>query len=96
VTVCFEDENAAYVCVWQLSEAYARAVFNNRSAGTREIDIHILALMHPELSARHYHHAILYSGDMCWATDDSTDEEGSTDIFDGQPGERSADLGREG
>jgi hypothetical protein len=52
--------------------------------------------MHPELPARHHDHAILDAGDMCWAIDNSTDEEGSTNIFDGQAGEGSSDLGREG
>lgn len=86
----------AYICIWELSEANAGAVFNNWSAGTREVDIHILALMHAKLSARYHDHAILYAGDMRWATDNSTDEEGSTDILDGQPRERGADLRREG
>lgn len=77
-----------YVNTGLPTESDIAAVLDDRVAGTAEVDVHIRAVMHPELPTVNHENAILHPRDMGWAVDLATDEQTLLDALDGQAGVR--------
>ena len=92
----FWGDRCTYICIRQRGEAYTMTILDDWLTGTREVDIHVLALVHSKLSAGYHYHAILHSCDVGGTADDTTDEKGVSDILDGEAGERGVVLWGQG
>lgn len=79
---------ATYVNTGLPTESDIAAVLDNRVAGTAEVDVHIRAVVHPELPTVNHENAILHSRDMGRAVDLATDEQTLLNALDGQTGIR--------
>lgn len=65
-------------------ESDVGAILDDGITRAAEVDIHVLAVVHAELSARDDDDTVIHSRDMCWSIDLSTYQQTFLDVFDGQ------------
>lgn len=75
-----------YICLGDPAESDSAAILDDRVAGTAQIDVHVDAAMHPELSTGYDDGAVFHAGDVGWSVDLTTDEETFFDAIDRETG----------
>ena len=77
---------STYVNTGFPTESDIAAVLDDRVAGAAEVDVHIRAVVHPELPTVNHKNAVLYPSDMGWAVDLATHEQTLFDALDSKTG----------
>lgn len=78
-----------YVVFRNWGEANVVTILDNRTTCTMQIDIHILAIMHSNLSGSNDNDTILNSGNMGSSSNMSSNDQGALDVLQRESSKRS-------
>lgn len=85
-----------YVRLGKRCKLHTVTILDDRMTRALQVDVTVSTLVHPELFACHYDHAILDSCHMCGPVDLATDQQALFDVFQRQTGQGFAADGGHG
>lgn len=85
-----------YISFWYPGESDIGAILDDWITRAAEVDIHVCAVVHAELSTRDDNNAMIHARDVCRSINLSTDQQALLDIFHCQTSIGLAICGRNG